>query len=320
MSSSCPPSIPAPTSATRVICGRCRHSIRRAGSSCRSTCSATDCRPRRATPRRPSTGLGFPLVTLLRQCRMPASTAHRGARCQAPRPRHWDGRWPEASPTSGASQFPDMVDAILPFCASARTSPHNQLFLDGARAALMADCAFAGGYYASPPKAGLRAFARVYAGWAFSQTFYRERLHRELGFETWEELVLDWERDHLAWDANDLVAKLRTWQLGDISANEVYRGELRTRARRDPGPGDPRSLHHGSLLPARGQRHRSRSHAERRAPPLRLALGSLRRQPEPRGQRVSCVSSTAASLSCWRSRASRHDRAAPGPGGRRRRG
>ena len=124
------------------------------------------------------------------------------------------------------AQYPDMVDAILPFCASARTSSHNQLFLDGARAALMADCSFAGGYYASPPEAGLRAFGRVYAGWAYSQTFYRERLHRELGFETWEELALDWERDHLAWDANDLVAKLRTWQLGDISANKVYRGNF----------------------------------------------------------------------------------------------
>ena len=51
----------------------------------------------------------------------------------------------------------------------------------------MADEAFAGGDYAAPPEAGLRAFERVYAGWAYSQAFYRERLHRELGFETWEE-------------------------------------------------------------------------------------------------------------------------------------
>ena len=50
--------------------------------------------------------------------------------------------------------------------------------------------------------------------------------HRELGFETWEELLLNWEHDHLEWDANDLLAKLRTWQLGDISANERYRGDF----------------------------------------------------------------------------------------------
>ena len=125
-----------------------------------------------------------------------------------------------------AAQYPDMVDAILPFCASARTSPHNKVFLEGPKAALMADRAFAGGNYVSPPEAGLRAFGRVYAGWAYSQTFYRDRLHRELGFETWEELLLDSERDHLDWDANDLLAKLRTWQLGDISANERYRRDF----------------------------------------------------------------------------------------------
>ena len=124
------------------------------------------------------------------------------------------------------AQYPDMVDAILPFCASARTSPHNTVFLEGVKAALTADAAFAGGDYAAPPAAGLRAFARVYAGWAYSQTFYRERLHRELGFETWEALLRDWEQDHLHWDANDLLAKLRTWQQGDISANTRYGGDF----------------------------------------------------------------------------------------------
>ncbi len=124
------------------------------------------------------------------------------------------------------AQYPEMVDAILPFCASARTSAHNKVFLEGVKAALTADAAFAGGDYTAPPEAGLRAFGRVYAGWAYSQTFYREGLHRELGFETWEDLLLDWEQDHLGWDANDLLAKLHTWQLGDISANDRYRGDF----------------------------------------------------------------------------------------------
>ena len=125
-----------------------------------------------------------------------------------------------------AAQYPDLVDAILPFCASARTSPHNKVFLEGVKAALLADAAFAGGDYAAPPEVGLKAFARVYAGWAYSQTFYRERLHRELGFETWDELLSDWERDHLGWDASDLLAKLDTWQRADISANERYGGDF----------------------------------------------------------------------------------------------
>jgi len=126
-----------------------------------------------------------------------------------------------------AAQYPDMVDAILPFCASARTSPHNIVFLEGVRAALTADQTWNSGDYTVPPERGLRAFGRVYAGWAFSQAFYRDGLYRELGHETVEDLLVDWENDHVDnWDANDLIAMLKTWQAGDISANWLYGGDL----------------------------------------------------------------------------------------------
>jgi homoserine O-acetyltransferase len=126
-----------------------------------------------------------------------------------------------------AAQYPDMVDAILPFCASAKTSVHNYVFLDGVRVALQADSAWNNGDYDKQPERGLRAFGRVYAGWAFSQTFYRERLYRQLGFEDVEDLLLDWEQDHVDnWDANDLLAKLWAWQQGDISANPLYDGNF----------------------------------------------------------------------------------------------
>ena len=39
--------------------------------------------------------------------------------------------------------YSDMVRAIAPLCGSARTSPHNHLFLEGVKAALLADGAFA---------------------------------------------------------------------------------------------------------------------------------------------------------------------------------
>lgn len=129
-----------------------------------------------------------------------------------------------------AAQYPDTVRAILPFCASARTSVHNHVFLEGVKAALLADQTFAGGDYASPPQAGLKAFGRVYAGWAYSQTFYRDGLYRKLGFESAEDLLVDWENDHARnWDANDLLAKLWTWQHADIGASPGYGGDF-TRA------------------------------------------------------------------------------------------
>ncbi len=126
-----------------------------------------------------------------------------------------------------AAQYPNFVNAILPFCASAKTSEHNIVFLEGVKAALQADATYDGGNYTSPPVKGLKAFGRVYAGWAFSQTFYREQMYRLKGFDTAEALLQDWEQDHLDWDANDLLCKLKTWQQADISANDIYQHDFK---------------------------------------------------------------------------------------------
>lgn len=126
-----------------------------------------------------------------------------------------------------AAMYPDVVGAIVPFCASAKTSPHNHVFLEGVKAALQADCDWAAGEYSSPPVRGLKAFARVYAGWAYSQTFYREARYRDLGYDSIEAMLVDWEDDHVVhWDANDLLAKIWTWQHSDISDNPTYRGDF----------------------------------------------------------------------------------------------
>jgi len=125
------------------------------------------------------------------------------------------------------AQYPDMVKAILPFCGTAKTSPHNFVFLEGVKVALQADSAFNNGDYEEQPEKGLKAFGVVYAGWAFSQTFYREGLYKQCGFDTVEALLKDWGDDHyLNWDANNLLAKLWTWQRGDISANDLYDGDI----------------------------------------------------------------------------------------------
>jgi homoserine O-acetyltransferase len=126
-----------------------------------------------------------------------------------------------------AALYPDMVKAILPFCASAKTSEHNIIFLEGIKAALQADAVYDEGNYQVPPVKGLKAFARVYAGWAFSQTFYREQMYRLQGFDSAEALLVAWEDEHVnEWDANDLLCKLRTWQQGDISNNPLYNGDF----------------------------------------------------------------------------------------------
>lgn len=122
---------------------------------------------------------------------------------------------------------PDRVDALLPICGAARCSPHNHVFLEGARAALQADPAFAGGAYSSPPVAGLRAFGRVYAGWAYSREFFAHGTYRELGHDSVEAVLEDWAQDHAERDANDLLAMMDTWQSGDVGRGRGYEEALR---------------------------------------------------------------------------------------------
>ncbi len=122
--------------------------------------------------------------------------------------------------------YSDIVRAIAPVCGSARTSPHNYLFLEGIKAALLADAAFADGWYETPPVKGLLAFSRVYAGWTFSQDFFREQEYRKMGLASLEDVMRLMEGRFRRRDANDLLAMLWTWQHADISANPMYKGDL----------------------------------------------------------------------------------------------
>lgn len=114
--------------------------------------------------------------------------------------------------------FGEAVERIVVNCGSAKTAPHNFVFLEGIRTTLQA---------AATPQQGLRAMGRIYAGWALSQTFYRREMWRGLGFASLEDfLVRSWEANFLRRDMHDLLAQLWTWQHGDISANDLYRGDL----------------------------------------------------------------------------------------------
>ncbi|HWB48479.1 MAG TPA: alpha/beta fold hydrolase [Stellaceae bacterium] len=123
--------------------------------------------------------------------------------------------------------FPDRVERIAPICGSAKTSPHNVVFLEGVKAALTADAAWQDGWFATQPTRGFQAFGRVYAGWGLSQAFYREELWRTIGFSSLEDFLIgSWEAGFRRRDANDLLAMLWMWQRADISANELYGGDL----------------------------------------------------------------------------------------------
>jgi len=126
-----------------------------------------------------------------------------------------------------AAHFPDAVARLAVVCGAARCSPHNRVFLDGVRHALTADAAYQDGMFTTRPTRGLRAMGRVYAGWALSQTFYREAGWRRWGYTSREDfLVRYWEHVFARRDPADLLAQLWTWEHGDISANSRFQGDL----------------------------------------------------------------------------------------------
>lgn len=133
-----------------------------------------------------------------------------------------------------AALFPDAVDRIVVNCGVARTAIHNQVFLRGLMSILEAAPEHIGnGRFTAEPRAALRAFGRIYAGWGLSQDFYRARLHLaegpagNLGAADLDSFLRrDWELRFGARPAADLYAQLMTWDAADISANDLYDGDL----------------------------------------------------------------------------------------------
>jgi homoserine O-acetyltransferase len=133
-----------------------------------------------------------------------------------------------------AALYPDMVERIVAVCGTARTSPHNKVFLASLMATLEAAPEHLGnGRFSSEPHATLRAFARIYAGWAVSQDWYRAGLHLSTTGAPDLETFLDehWSPGFTRRPAADLYAQLLTWSAGDISDNELYNGDLRAALR-----------------------------------------------------------------------------------------
>ena len=128
-----------------------------------------------------------------------------------------------------AALHPDAVKRAIVVCGSARTAEHNKVFLSGLMRTLEAAPEHLGhGRFSSEPLPTMRAIGHIYAGWAISQDFYREGLHRTVlgapDLETY--LRTDWEASFQRRRAANAYAQLVTWYHGDISANAMYGGDL----------------------------------------------------------------------------------------------
>ncbi|KAI0100814.1 homoserine acetyltransferase family protein [Nemania sp. FL0031] len=141
------------------------------------------------------------------------------------------------------TQYPDFVDLAVPFCGAARCSLHNKVFLEGVKSALIAakgatsggssngEATAASDYRAwtvEERETGLKALGRVYAGWGFSQAFYREKVYEtHLGFKSLEDFMVGfWEAWALSKDPENMMTMLDTWQSSDCSDQDAYKGDF----------------------------------------------------------------------------------------------
>lgn len=124
-----------------------------------------------------------------------------------------------------AVSYPRFVERIVAWCGNAKTYPHGWVFLEGAIRAWQADAAFANGDYKSRPMKGQAASAAYWAGWVFSQEWWRRELYKPK-WSSPEALLRDWSTDTTAMDPNDEILQSRTWQRHNVAETPGFDGNL----------------------------------------------------------------------------------------------
>ncbi|RDL31372.1 Uncharacterized protein BP5553_09581 [Venustampulla echinocandica] len=117
---------------------------------------------------------------------------------------------------------PDFVKSAVVICGSARTSPFNYTLLDGTAAALRSSA----GYSIEKARqqgieltAGLHGYGKVTCAWSTSSAWFKKELFRTvLGLETISEFIEMYDSAFKGWNAADLLALVKMWQLGDVGA------------------------------------------------------------------------------------------------------
>ena len=125
-----------------------------------------------------------------------------------------------------AASYPDFMDAIVATSGTAKCYPHGYVRLEGQIAALTTDPAWKNGDYDAPPSKGLEAFGVVWAGWLYSQEWWRQELWRTTprAPATFEQA---WQQFRTAFraDANDYILQARTWQQHDVGTTPGFNGD-----------------------------------------------------------------------------------------------
>ena len=124
--------------------------------------------------------------------------------------------------------YPTFMDRAVATSGTAKTYGHGIVRLEGQIAAITADQTFAGGDYKAPPEKGLQAFNMVWAGWLYSQEWWRKELWRTnaAAGTTFAQVVERYRTHFIQGDANDLILQMRTWESNDVGATPGFGGDV----------------------------------------------------------------------------------------------
>lgn len=128
-----------------------------------------------------------------------------------------------------AVSYPTFIDRIVATSGTAKTYPHGVVRLEGQIAAIKADTVFNNGDYTTPPVKGLQAFGVVWAGWLYSQEWWRKELWRTTAAPgtTFEQVLNRFRTNFIPGaDANNLILQMRTWEYHDIGATKGFNGDV----------------------------------------------------------------------------------------------
>lgn len=119
-----------------------------------------------------------------------------------------------------AVRYPHMVERAAPFAGTARTTPHDYLFVRAHENAIKSDPAWADGFYDKPSDVhvGLDRHAELWSVMGLCPEFYKQEVWRGMGFESLDEFVNGfWKAYFAPMDPNNLIWMGWKWRHGDVS-------------------------------------------------------------------------------------------------------
>ena len=121
-----------------------------------------------------------------------------------------------------AVRYPGMVKRAVPFAGTAKTTPHDYIFVRSHENAIKSDPAWAEGFYdnSDDVHVGLRRHAETWSVMGLCPEFYKQQVWQEIGFGTLDEFLVGfWEAYFKPMDPNNLIWMAWKWRHGDVSLN-----------------------------------------------------------------------------------------------------